>query len=63
MTIYGHQKYGGPVLWHILSKLYLSLFIACDVPSQFKTFFLLLLFEGQGAKEYIKDNYRGIAMF
>ena len=27
MTTYEHLKYGGPVLWDILSKLYLSLFV------------------------------------
>ena len=32
MTTYEHLKYEGPVLWDILSKLYLSLFVSCDVP-------------------------------
>ena len=66
MTIYEHPKYGGPVLWDILSKLYLLLFISCDVPSQFRTFrtfFILSLFKGKGAKTYNEDNYRGTAMF
>ena len=63
MTTYEHLKYGGPVLWDILSKLYLSLFASCDVPSQFKTFLILPLFKGKGAKACDRDSYRGIAMF
>ena len=33
------------------------------VPSQSRTFFILPLFKGKGAKVYNKENYRGIAMF
>ena len=62
-TSYEHLRYGGPVLWDILSKLYLSLFISCSVPSQFRTLFILPLFKGKGAKAYDSDSYRGIAMF
>ena len=60
---YEHLRYGGPVLWDILSKLYLSLFISCSVPSQFRTFSILPLFKGKGAKACDRDSYRGIAMF
>ena len=63
MITYEHLRYGGPVLWDILSKLYLSLFISCSVPSQFRTFFILPLFKGKGAKACDRDSYRGIAMF
>ena len=50
MTTYEHLKYGGPVLWDILSKLYLSLFASCDVPLQFKTFLILPLFKKKDSK-------------
>ena len=56
-------KYGGPILWNILSKLYFKLFFAHDIPSQFRRQLVLPLFKGKGAKAYLKDNYRGIAMF
>ena len=63
MITYEHLRYGGRVLWDILSKLYLSLFISCSVPSQFRTFFILPLFKGKGAMACNRDSYRGIAMF
>ena len=63
MTSYEHLKYGGPILWNILSKLYFKLFFAHDIPSQFKRQLVLPLFKGKGAKAFLKDNYRGIAMF
>ena len=47
MTTYEYLKYGGPVLWDILSKLYLSLFISCNVPSQFRTFLISSFIQGQ----------------
>ena len=58
-----HLRYGGPVLWDILSKLYLFLFISCSAPSQFRTFFILPLFKEKGAKACDRDSYCGIAMF
>ena len=63
MTTYEHLKYRGPIIWDILSKLYLSLFVSCDVPSQFRTFFILPSFKGEGAKACDRDSYRGIGMF
>ena len=45
-TTFDNLKYGGPVPLDILSKLYLFLFVSCDVPSQFRTFFILRLFKG-----------------
>ena len=63
MTTYEHLKYLAPVLWDILSKLYLFLFVSCDVPSQFRTFFILPLFKGKVAKACDRDSYRVIAMF
>ena len=60
---YEHLKYGGPVLCDILSKLYLSSSVSCDVPSQFRIFLILRLFKGKGAKACDRDSYRGIAMF
>ena len=63
MITYEHLRYGGPVLWDNLSKLYFSLFISCSVPSKFRTFFILPLFKGKGAKACDRDSYRGIAMF
>ena len=63
MTTYENLKYGGHVLWDILYKLYLSLFVSCDLPSQFRTSFLLPLFKGKGAKACDRDSYHGIAMF
>ena len=63
MITYEHLRYGGPVLCDILSKLYLSLFISCSVPSQFRTFLIPPLFKGKGAKACDRDSYRGIAMF
>ena len=62
MATYEDLKYG-PVLWDILSKSYLSLFVSCDVPSQFRTFFILPLFKGKGAKACDRDSCRGIVMF
>ena len=47
MTTYEHLKYGGPVLWDILSKLYLSLFVSCDVPSQLEHFLFFLYSRGK----------------
>ena len=63
MTTYEHLKYGRLVLWDILSSLHLSLFVSCDVPSQFRTFFVLPLFKGKRTKACDRDSYRGIAMF
>ena len=47
MITYEHLRYGRPVLWDILSKLYLSLFISCSVPSQFRTFLFFLYSRGK----------------
>ena len=63
MTTYERVKYGGPVPWDIFSILYLSLFVSCDVPTLVRTFFILSLFKGKGAKACDRGNYRGIAMF
>ena len=56
-----HFKYGGPVLWDIVSKSYFSLFVSCS--SQLRTFFVLPLFNGKGVKACNRDSYRGIVMF
>ena len=63
MTSCEHLKYGRPTLWNILSKLYFKLFFAHDIPSQFRRQLVLPMFKGKGGKVYLKDNYRGTAMF
>ena len=53
----------GDLSYGIFSPNYVSLFASCDVPSQFKTFLILPLFKGKGAKACDRDSYRGIGMF
>ena len=50
MTTYEHLEYRGPVLWDTLSKLYFSLFVSCDVPSQSRTFLFFLYSRGKVLK-------------
>ena len=63
MTTYEHIKFGGPVLWDILSILFARMFSSGKVPSQFKVELILSLFKGKGLEAHNEDNYRGIAMF
>ena len=47
MTTYEHIKFGGPVLWDILSTLSARMFSSVKVPSQFKVELILPLFNGR----------------
>ena len=63
MTNYEHMKFGGPVLWDILSTLFARMFSSIKVLSQFNVELTLPVFKGKGVEAHNKDNYRGIAMF
>ena len=63
ITTYEHIKFGGPVLWDILSTFFARTFSSVKVPSQFKVELILpLLFKGKGLEAHNKDNYHGTAM-
>ena len=63
ITTYEDIKFGGPVLWDILSILFARMLSSVKVPAQFKAELILPLFKGKGLEARNKDNYRGIAMF
>ena len=60
MTTYEHIKFGGPILWDILSTSFARMFSSVKVPSQLKVELILPLFKGKGLEAHNKDNYRGI---
>ena len=62
-TTYEHIKFGGPLLWNVLYKLYNQMFESSAVPTESSTGIVLPLFKGKGLKASEKDNYRGITLF
>ena len=57
-----HLKYGGNVLYEILTKVYNTILVTASVPSYFKKGLIVPIPKGNGKDFTSVDNYRGISL-
>ena len=60
---YEHIRFAGPPVWRLWFEMYQNFYANGSVCQSSKTWVILPLFKGKGAKANNKDNYRGITLF